>query len=243
MDVRAALVAHPQPAGQVQPTQGQLTTQRCTPNPPPCSAPRRGKAGAMWRASPRLVQLVRAVQPGQQRFTKLCPHSCLLPISQPASAGHARTASHLLGQDLPGNPALQYEPYAGQCPGVGDALASRIAEPSGIGAGSSGCKISHSSSLANGFATEHDLPLQRNTAPAHRNGMNLLKDQPPDYVSASHFVRSSKNTADRQPPKPGKTLLAAPRITGSRSGRRTRAMPFARIVLRMTVAKGNRSIT
>ena len=49
MDISKAFVAHPEPAELVQPPRVRSTTQRYTPNPLPCSAPRRARDGVMWR--------------------------------------------------------------------------------------------------------------------------------------------------------------------------------------------------
>src|SRR3712207_4176493 len=63
---------------------------------------------------PLPVDLVGLAQPIQQDSMQLFPHACLVPFLETTPAGHARAASHLLGQHLPRDAALQDEQYAGE---------------------------------------------------------------------------------------------------------------------------------
>ena len=49
------------------------------------------------------------------------PHPGLVPLSEPAPAGHARTAAHLLGELLPGGARPEYEQDAGKGGAIIDA--------------------------------------------------------------------------------------------------------------------------
>ena len=55
------------------------------------------------------VNKVRRFQPRQQVLVELLPDLRLVPIPQPAPAGHARAAAHLPGQHLPGDAAPENE--------------------------------------------------------------------------------------------------------------------------------------
>src|SRR3712207_4771722 len=70
---------------------------------------------------PLPVDLVSLAQPIQQDSMQLFPHACLVPFLETTPAGHARAASHLLGQHLPRDAALQEEQYAGEGRPVVDA--------------------------------------------------------------------------------------------------------------------------
>jgi hypothetical protein len=48
------------------------------------------------------------------------PHPCLVPFSEASPTGHARAASHLLGQHLPGYAALEDEQDAGESGAIVD---------------------------------------------------------------------------------------------------------------------------
>ena len=69
-------------------------------------------AGAVeCRTAP--VQLYSTVQLLQQSAMQGRPHACPLPITQPLSARHPRTASHLLWQVLPRQTSRQHEQNTG----------------------------------------------------------------------------------------------------------------------------------
>jgi hypothetical protein len=74
---------------------------------------------------PLPVDLVRLAQPVQQGWVQLFPHTRLVPFLETTPAPHPRAASHLLGQHLPGDTALEHEQDAGESCSVVDVESAR----------------------------------------------------------------------------------------------------------------------
>ncbi len=60
------------------------------------------------------VDGVGSAQTVEERTPEPIPDTCLLPVTEPAPARHARAAAHLLRQHLPGDAGAQDEEDAGQ---------------------------------------------------------------------------------------------------------------------------------
>ena len=70
---------------------------------------------------PGPVDLVGLAQAIEQSTVQPPPHARLVPLLEPAPAGHARAASHLLGEHLPGDARLEHEQDARESGPVVDA--------------------------------------------------------------------------------------------------------------------------
>src|ERR1700716_1142800 len=60
------------------------------------------------------------VESGENAFLKSVPDAGLVPVTEPAPAGHPTPAAHLLGQVFPLNAGLQNEDDASEAGAVGD---------------------------------------------------------------------------------------------------------------------------
>src|SRR5437870_3717652 len=84
----------------------------------PVSAPKNGAEGLAVHAAMLPVDALLLPDPLQQGVQEFLPDAFALPVPQPAPAGHAGAAAHLLREHLPGDAALQDEDNAGQAGAV-----------------------------------------------------------------------------------------------------------------------------
>ena len=70
--------------------------------------------------------------PLEESVQESLPDAAALPVAQPAPAGHARAAAHLLREHLPGDAALQDEDDPGQAGAVFDGWAAAFAGPGAV---------------------------------------------------------------------------------------------------------------
>jgi hypothetical protein len=87
----------------------------------------------------------------------VAPIPRVVPLLEPTPAGHARSASHLLGQHLPGDTALEDKQDAGESCPVIDAWPATV--KLGRLFGSSGSITSHSSSVTSLLAIPSAYPF------------------------------------------------------------------------------------
>lgn len=80
--------------------------------------PLRGDRGAV-QSTARPVDGVRPTQPIEQHPMQARPNAGVLPVAQPAPAGHAGPAAHLTRQHLPGDAGPQHEQDAAERGAVG----------------------------------------------------------------------------------------------------------------------------
>ena len=92
---------------------------------PVFSPPGGGHARRVQRSS-LPVNLVCLAKTVQERSSEPVPHPGLVPLLEPAPAGHAGATAHLLGQHLPGDAALKYEQDARKRRSVVDARAAAL---------------------------------------------------------------------------------------------------------------------
>jgi len=93
----------------------------------------KGAGEAAVHGGPRPVDFVGVVELGQEDLMEPEPDAGLLPVVEPAPAGHAGSAAHLDGEVLPGDARLEDEEDARQRFAVVETLATGVAEAAGLG--------------------------------------------------------------------------------------------------------------
>src|SRR5512135_2509383 len=95
----------------------------------PVSTPKNGAEGLAVHAAVLPVDALLLPDPLEQGVQEFLPDAAPLPVPQPAPAGHAGPAAHLLRQHLPGEAALQDEDDAGQAGAVVHRRPAALAGP------------------------------------------------------------------------------------------------------------------
>ena len=135
---------------------------------------------------------------------QLLPDAGLLPLAQPAPAGHPRAAAHLLRQVLPGDPRLQHEQDPGQHLPVLDPLSDRGTDAAAAPPGST----------AQTAPTTRPTPTASPSSPSFRT--RLTTPASSANRGSLLFVRRSKRPSDPRPRAFLRRRLAAIRRVSAR---------------------------